>query len=204
MKRLIINTRATGLSVDTQYLPYPVPYLSCHNKSTILMPVSSNSRVAKFIRETNIKDPFGVLYTLFHRYQGKKHKTPAQTHEKNYVQSIRTTCSSSWFHSIFYFRNRSTSYNFEHTRARHKLQLPRQRTKPGKDEFITSPWRGDYASGWPTLSHFHYDHLRNEQVEPLYLIHLQSPTCAELATMLAQRVKNPKNKFNPNKPTAYA
>lgn len=95
------------------------------------MPVSSNSRVAKFIRETNIKDPLGVLYTLFHRNQGKKHKTPAQTHEKNYVQSIRTTCSSSCFHSIFYFQNCSTSHNFEHTRARHKLQLPRQRTNAG-------------------------------------------------------------------------
>lgn len=131
MKRYIINTWAKGLSVYTHYLPYPVPYLSCHNKSTIPMPVSSNSRVAKFIRETNIKDPLGVLYTLFHRNQGKKHKTPAQTHEKNYVQSIRTTCSSSWFHSIFYFQNCSTSHNFEHTRARHKLQLPRQRTNAG-------------------------------------------------------------------------
>ena len=121
----------TLLSVHTQYLPYPVPYLSCHNKSTILMPVSSNSLVAKFIREKKYKRSLGCFIYTISQESRKKHKTPAQTHEKNYVQSIRTTCSSSWFHSIFYFQNCSTTHNFEHTRARHKLQLPRQRTNAG-------------------------------------------------------------------------
>ena len=75
------------LPAYTHYLPYPVPYLSCHSKSTILMPVSSNSRFAKFIRETNVKDPLGALYTLFHRNQGKTtQNTSTNTRKKLFTK----------------------------------------------------------------------------------------------------------------------
>jgi len=82
MKRYIISTWEKGLSVYTQYLPYPVPYLSCHNKSTILMPVSSNSRVAKFTRN-KYKKSFGCfIYTISQESRKKTQNTCTNTRKK--------------------------------------------------------------------------------------------------------------------------
>jgi hypothetical protein len=107
------------------------------------MPVSSNSCVAEFLDEnTGISWTLPILYTLIYNNYGKTQNTSTNT-RKNYLQSIRTNCSSSWFHSIFYFQNCSTSSNFEHTRARHKLQLPRQRTNAG-----TGQVHYLYVEGW--------------------------------------------------------
>ena len=75
------------------------------------MPVSSNSRVAKFIREKIRKIPWVLYIHYFTGIKEKQHKTPAQSHEQNYLQIIRTTCFSSWVHSIFYIQNRSTAHN---------------------------------------------------------------------------------------------
>jgi len=162
------------------------------------MPVSSNSRVAKFIRETNIKDPLGVLYTLFHRNQGKNTKHQHKHTKKTMYKASELLALPLGFTPSFVFKivPPPTTLN---THARDTSSNCRDKEPtPGTDEFITSPWRGDYASGWPTLSTFHYYDLRNEHVEPFCSIDLQSTTCAELGTMLAQRLKNPQNKFHPN------
>jgi hypothetical protein len=142
------------------------------------MPVSSNSCVAKLLREKYNRFP-SVLYTIHiisHQLMAEETTQHTRTYtRRNYLQIIRTSCSFLLVSLHFlYFENCSTAHNFELTRARHKLQLPRQRTKPGTDEFITS------VEGLQLIRLANAVHFSLSAREHTHLFY-QGPTCKSYA-----------------------
>lgn len=123
------------------------------------MPVSSNSCVAKFLRQKYKRSPPVpyIIYTISHQLMEEITTQNTSTYtRKNYLQIIRTSCffllgSLHFLFSKLFHRPQLRTHT-------HATQAPTAETKNQRRERTSSLplCRGSNIPGWPTRSTSHY------------------------------------------------